>query len=267
MKANLRGRICEEDKPRDHGPPSKDILVNSFDEQGAKEFRAQVLALANLGGPELPIVVYIDSYGGYADSLASMLETMDEVPNVFVTVAIGKAVSCGAILLSHGDYRFCGRYARVMIHEVKSGAYGSVDDMKNDTKETERLNLMFMELLAKNCGLPGFKELKEKLRAHDGDDIWMGPDEAVAFGICDLIGMPKLVPVIQYQCAALPAKPPRRIMTQETKDLLTGKMPKEEDDILKTMDKLEKQLTSLPKQAKKPQPAKKVKKVVKKGKK
>jgi ATP-dependent Clp protease protease subunit len=224
LKATCKQKNCE-GETRDNSPLSKEITVNSFDEGSAREFRAQVLAQAAMGGPELPIVVYIDSYGGYADSLASMLETMDEVPNAFITVAIGKAVSCGAILLSHGDYRFCGRYARVMIHEVKSGSYGSVDDMKNEAKETERLNLVFMELLAKNCGLASFKELKEKLRAHDGNDIWMGPQEALDFGIADFVGMPKLAPIVQYQCGVMPPKPPRRILTQEVKDVMVGKEP------------------------------------------
>lgn len=224
MQVNMRQKNCDREQPDNHAF-SKEIVVNHFNEDSAREFRMQVLHHAMLGGPDLPIIIYIDSYGGDADSLASMLETMDEVPNAFITVAIGKAVSCGAILLSHGDYRFCGRYARVMIHEVKSGAYGDIDDLKNDVKETERLNEVFMDLLAKNCHLPGFKELKEKMRAHDGGDMWMGPEAALAFGIVDFVGMPKLLPVIQYQCAVLPPKAPRREITPEIKKMMIGKAP------------------------------------------
>lgn len=224
MQVNMRQKNCDREQPDNHAF-SKEILINHFNEESAREFRNQVLQQAAMGGPELPIVVYIDSYGGDADSLASMLETMDEVPNSFITVAIGKAVSCGAILLSHGDYRFCGRYARVMIHEVKAGVYGDIDDLKNDVSETVRLNEMFMDLLAKNCHLTGFKELKEKMRAHDGGDMWMGPEAALAFGLVDFVGVPKLMPVIQYQCAVLPAKAPRREVTAEIKQLMLGKTP------------------------------------------
>ena len=55
------------------------------------------------------------------DCLASMIETMDEVPNPIITVAHGMAMSCGAVLLSHGDIRFVGKNSRIMVHEVSGG--------------------------------------------------------------------------------------------------------------------------------------------------
>lgn len=189
---------------------TKEIYVTSFTEKSAQQFREQVQEVVGEYGPDRPIVVYIDSYGGFVDSLASMLETMDEVPNPFITVAIGKSMSCGAILLSHGDYRFCGRYARVMVHEVQSGAWGNVRSMKNDVNEVLRLNCRMMELLAKNCGMKSYEELKERFKQKDADELWMSPEDALKFGIVDYVGMPKLIPVSTYQCGVLPEKPSRR---------------------------------------------------------
>lgn len=122
---------------------SDEIWVIKFDEESAQEFREQVIR-ASRNDPTQPIVVYIDSYGGLVDSLAKMIETMDEMPNPFITVCMGKAMSCGAVLLSHGDIRWCGKHSRVMVHEVSSGTQGDVNDMKADAQEADRLNKWFM---------------------------------------------------------------------------------------------------------------------------
>jgi len=186
-----------------------EIWVHEFTEKSAAAFRRQVLSEVERTGPEKPITIYIDSYGGYADSLAVMLATLDEIPNAVITVAVGKAMSCGAILLSHGDGRFCEKYARVMVHEISCGTYGNIKTLVNDTKEAVRLNKLLMELLAKNCGMKSYEELKQRLKENDADEIWMSAEDAKAFGIVDQIGMPKIVSVHNWQCMLPAAKPPR----------------------------------------------------------
>lgn len=176
---------------------TQEIWVNKFDEESAREFRKAVMSIAKCD-PTRPIVVYIDSYGGSVDSLATMIETMDEVPNTIITACIGKAMSCGAILLSHGDVRFCGKHSRIMIHEVSSVSYGNVHDMDADVVETKRMNRYFMGLLAKNCGLSSYEELRNILKRHDGREIFMGPKEALEFGIVDAVGLPNISTTLTY---------------------------------------------------------------------
>jgi len=200
---------CEEHDRDNEVVESDEIWITQFTEKSAQQFRRQVLKKA-ADSPDKPIVIYIDSYGGYVDSLATMLETMDEVPNPFITVASGKSMSCGAVLLSHGDYRFCGQYSRVMVHEISGFLYGNVRSLTNDAVEMVRLNVKVMDLLAKNCGFKGYQELKEVFKKKDADELWMGPDDALKFGIVDHVGMPKVIPVAAYQCAIIPPKPSRR---------------------------------------------------------
>lgn len=185
---------------------SDEIWVTEFDEEGAQVFRNQVLKTSRMD-PTAPIVVYIDSYGGLVDSLATMIETMDEVPNPFVTVAIGKAMSCGAILLSHGDIRWCGNHSRIMIHEVSGGAAGDVHDAYADIVETKRLNKHFMGLLAKNCGIEGgYEGLRKLIKGRDGRDLYLTASDAVEFGIVDAVGVPKVEPVVIYNVSKVPEK-------------------------------------------------------------
>lgn len=182
-----------------------EIWVTEFTEKSAQEFREQVLLRADPEGINV-IPIYIDSYGGYVHSLAKMIETMDEVPNRFVTVCMGKAMSCGAILLSHGDMRFCGKYSTVMVHNVISGDYGDVTSLRANADETERLNKLFCGLLAKNCNMT-YDKLQELIKAStDSKDMYMGADSALKFGIVDRIGVPELIPVINWACEVVPVK-------------------------------------------------------------
>lgn len=191
---------------KSHDRNSNEIWVNEFTEDSARDFREAVLDAAKVD-PRKPIVVYIDSYGGLADALASMIETMDAVPNPFVTVAVGKAMSCGAILLSHGDVRFCGRLSRIMVHEVSGGAAGDTHDVHADAVELKRINKLLMGLLARNCDIKGgYDAIRKIIKDRDGRDYYMSADAAIKFGIVDFIGLPKVERVNLYQVSVIPEK-------------------------------------------------------------
>jgi ATP-dependent Clp protease protease subunit len=186
---------------------SNEIWVTKFDEDHAQKFRQQVLESSKID-PNKPVVIYIDSYGGYVDALAKMVETLDEIPNPVVTVCMGKAMSCGAILLSHGDVRFLGAHSRVMVHEVSSGTYGDVHDMHADVKETVRLNEHFMGLLAHNCGFKNYAELRSVIKDQDGRDRYLFGEDAIKFGIVDVIGLPKITGRLSYEVSKQSRKQP-----------------------------------------------------------
>jgi ATP-dependent Clp protease protease subunit len=182
----------------------KEIVVNSFDEQAAREFREQVVSQSQRD-PSSPIVIYIDSYGGYLDSLNMMLETMHQVPNQFITVCIGKAMSCGAVLLAAGDHRFCGRHSRVMIHQSTSGAYGPAESLQKEIDECKRLNDKFMTFLAKRCK-KDLRQLKQIIKDNESRDLFLDADECKKFGIVDFVGTPSIKPILLYHIDVTPEK-------------------------------------------------------------
>lgn len=185
---------------------SDEIWVNEFTEESARDFRESILEVSRVD-PNKPIVIYIDSYGGQVDALAAMIETMDQIPNPFVTVACGKAMSCGAILLSHGDVRFCGKHSRIMIHEVSGSTGGDVHDMHADAIEAKRLNSHFMGILAKNCNIKGgYDALRKLIKSRDGRDNFLSADQAKQFGIVDVIGLPKVEKSCFYRVELVPEK-------------------------------------------------------------
>jgi ATP-dependent Clp protease protease subunit len=128
------------------------IRVNKFDEEAAKEFCSAMSLAQNTGQTVVPVI--IDSYGGQVYSLMSMIGAIKASKVPVATVVEGKAMSCGAILFSFGaeGMRYMDPDATLMIHDVSSGAFGKIEELKSDVREAERLNKKVYEMMAKNCG-------------------------------------------------------------------------------------------------------------------
>lgn len=189
-----------------HSSSSDEIWVTEFTQEAAQEFREKLLEESR-ENPSRPIIVYIDSYGGQVDALAKMIATMDEIPNPIITACMGKSMSCGAILLSHGDVRFCDPHSRVMIHRVSSWTQGDTNEMKNDVAETERLNKYWLGFLATNSNMDdGYDDLEKYIKSKDGSDRYLTAAEAKKFKIVDVVGRPKIVSATIYEVVSGPDK-------------------------------------------------------------
>ena len=165
------------------------IYVNEFTNKSAKEFSQKMAVAHNTGQPIIPII--IDSYGGEVYSLMNMISEIMNSDLPIMTIAQGKAMSCGAVLLSFGDdgMRYADPNATIMIHDVASGAFGKVAELKSDVKEAERLNKKIFSMVDVNCNQPnGFfmKKLKEKDRA----DWYLTAKKAKKFNLVNHLRVP-----------------------------------------------------------------------------
>jgi ATP-dependent protease ClpP protease subunit len=105
------------------------IRVNKFDEDSAKEFN-QHMSIAQCTGQNV-IPVVIDSYGGEVYSLMTMIDSIKASRVPVATIVEGKAMSCGAVLLTCGapGMRFASPHSTIMIHEVASAGRGKVEEI------------------------------------------------------------------------------------------------------------------------------------------
>ncbi len=100
------------------------------------------------------------------------------------TVCVGLAASMGAFLLAAGTKgkRSSLRHSRIMIHQPLGGARGQASDIRIQADEIlflkERLNTELSERTGKD-----YDTIKE-----DTDrDFYMSPNEAVEYGLIDLV--------------------------------------------------------------------------------
>ena len=128
------------------------------------------------------VLMYIDSPGGSVKSGLSMVDTINYVDCDISTVNIGMAASMGSILLGCGvkGKRAALPHSRVMLHQVSSGAQGTVSDMQISLNEAIKYNTELFELLGEYTDKKPEQVIKDATR-----DFWLNAEEAKAYGLID----------------------------------------------------------------------------------
>jgi ATP-dependent Clp protease protease subunit len=174
------------------------IRVNKFDEESAKDFCSAMSLAQNTGQTVIPVI--IDSYGGQVYALMSMIAAIKASKVPVATVVEGKAMSCGALLFSFGaeGMRYMDADATLMIHDVSSGAWGKVEELKADVREAERLNKKVYEMMAKNCGKePGY--FLDIVHSKGHADWYLDADEARRHNLANHARLPTLTATVDVK--------------------------------------------------------------------
>lgn len=167
------------------------ITLNKIDETSANTFRQSLYKIEISHQPIIPII--IDSYGGYVHSMLTIVDLIESCIKPVYVICTGKAMSAGILLSACAPKgnRYIAKSASVMIHEVSSGNYGKVEELKVSTKEVERLNTLMFSKLDKCCEQEqGF--FLEEIHKRKHADWYLTPEEAVEVGIYDYVGIPTL---------------------------------------------------------------------------
>lgn len=160
------------------------VLHGDVNEHTISSVIAQLLHLANLS--RKPIHMVVSTYGGSVDEMFSLYDTIKFLPCPVHTIALGKVMSAGVLLLAAGEKgkRLIGRSARIMMHPVSGGMYGNVFEILNESKEHTRLHDLMVDAL----------ECETKMKRADvqkimkaGHDYYITAEEAIKLGIVDRI--------------------------------------------------------------------------------
>ena len=144
--------------------------------------QAQLMFLDSLDSTD--ITMHIDSPGGSVKSGLSMVDVMDYISSDIRTINTGMAASMGSVLLGAGTKGKRGslRFSRTMLHQSSGGAGGNIQDARITMIEWEKINNTLFELLGGYCGKD-----TETVKNDASRDLWLGSDEALAYGIIDEI--------------------------------------------------------------------------------
>jgi ATP-dependent protease ClpP protease subunit len=165
------------------------VTVNSFDDDGVKNFRKAMEKAHHTGQTVIPIL--IDSYGGSVYGCLDMISNLKKSSLPVHTIITGKAMSAGAILFGMGQTRWMSEHATIMLHDASMGTEGKTEEIKSDANELERLNKLIFKLVAQNCGQP--EDYFEKIVHQKGHADWyLTSKEAKKHKLCTHIGIPEL---------------------------------------------------------------------------
>lgn len=158
------------------------VLHGDVNEHTISTVIAQLLHLANLS--DKPIHLVVSTYGGSVDEMFSLYDTIKFLPCPVYTIALGKVMSAGVLLLAAGEKgkRLIGPSARIMMHPVSGGMYGNVFEVLHESNEHKRLHDLTVDALERETKMKRV-EIEKIMKA--GHDFYITAADAIKFGIVD----------------------------------------------------------------------------------
>jgi len=177
-------------------PEKSYVLINEFTEKSFGALIKDSEEVIRTGQDFLPIV--IDSFGGYCHSLFGMIDFLRQVDIPVITVAVGKAMSCGALLLSAGQERYVAPNASIMVHEISTFQWGKMTDIANNTREAKRMNKLLFKILDRNTGQKSgyWKSLCNK---NKNADVYLTANQCKKHNLATHIGIPHIETTIEVK--------------------------------------------------------------------
>lgn len=163
------------------------FLVGPVEDTVASVVIAQLLFLWSENADK-DIHMYINSPGGAVSSGLSIYDTMQYVSCDVATYCIGQAASMGAFLLAAGakGKRLTLPNSRMMLHQPSGGSQGVAADIEIQAREILAMRQRLNEILAEHTGQP-----VDRIAEDTDRDYWMSPQEALDYGIVDVIKHPE----------------------------------------------------------------------------
>ena len=167
------------------------FLGSEVDDHVANLIAAQLLFL-EADDPDKDISLYINSPGGSAYAGMAIYDTMQYVTPHVQTICVGIGMSAAAMILCGGapGKRMALPNAKIMIHQGSAGFRGTPADIEIHAQEILETTRRMAEIVARHSGKP----VEQVMRDIDRDRF-MGPEEALAYGLIDSIVSPRTAPL------------------------------------------------------------------------
>lgn len=161
------------------------FLCDVVDNDSAKRVIRQLWYLEMTGAGK-PILLIINSPGGSTDAGFAIWDQIKLISSPITTLITGLAASFGSILslAAPKGRRFATRSSRIMIHQplISGVMQGVASDIEITSKEIDRTTDALVKIYRDASGKD-----EETIRKAIDRDTWMGPEEAIRFGILDKI--------------------------------------------------------------------------------
>lgn len=167
------------------------IWVNHFGEEDVQDFYRHFYAL-EFFSDVTEITVFVNSFGGELHNFLAMRSLIKQASKPVATVAVGKAMSCGALLAMSGTpgYRFASLECEFMIHEViGSEIVGKNSDIAATAINFAHLNKKIFQYMEEDTKLTAL-EWKEKIQKVNNADLFFDSKKAQRYGMVDHVGLP-----------------------------------------------------------------------------
>jgi ATP-dependent Clp protease protease subunit len=159
------------------------FLGTPVDDEIANLTIAELLHLES-EDPDKDISLYINCPGGSVYAGLAIYDTMQFVKPAITTIAVGMAMSLGALLLAAGakGKRLALPNAKVLIHQLSGGFEGQASDIEIQAREAIALKRRMEEIIAQHTG-----QQLEQVATDMERDYFMAAEEAMEYGLIDKV--------------------------------------------------------------------------------
>ncbi len=168
------------------------FLGTEIDDHVANVITAQLLFL-EAEDPDKDIALYVNSPGGSAYAGMAIYDTMQFVKPDVCTTCVGMAMLAAAMILCGGaaGKRSALPNSKIMIHQGSAGFRGTPADIEIHAKEILSTTRRMAEIVARHSS----RDVEQVMRDIDRDRF-MTPEEAVDYGLIDLVTSARGAPVV-----------------------------------------------------------------------
>ena len=159
------------------------IMGSPVEAESANLIVAQLLFLSSID-PDRTIQLYVNSPGGQVYSGFAIYDTMQQIPALVATTAVGITASFGTILLTAGErgMRAALPHATIHLHQPLGGVQGQATDLVIQAKEYQRMKDKLLDILVERTGQP-----RARLEADNERDVYFDAHAAVKYGLIDYV--------------------------------------------------------------------------------
>ncbi|MBT9293196.1 MULTISPECIES: ATP-dependent Clp protease proteolytic subunit [Hyphomicrobiales] len=158
------------------------LITGTITQELARDVTARLLALSHVS--KEPINVIVCSPGGHVESGDMIHDMIRFVSAPVRMIGVGWVASAGALIYISvpKERRFCLPNTRFLLHQPSGGAGGPATDIEIQAREIikmrDRLNGMFSVATGQTL---------QKVEKDTDRDYWMGPEEAIAYGLVNKV--------------------------------------------------------------------------------
>ena len=163
---------------------SRTVLVfGTINDQSAADTVRRLIAL-DAASPKEPIDMLVSSPGGHlesGDTVHDVIRFISAPVRMIGTGWVGSAAT-HLFLSVPKERRFCLPQTRFLIHQPSGGAGGQATDIAIMAREIIKARERIAKVIARETGQP-----LEKVQVDIERDNWMGPEEAIEYGLISRI--------------------------------------------------------------------------------
>ena len=158
------------------------LITGTITQELARDVTARLLALSHVS--KEPINVIVCSPGGHVESGDMIHDMIRFIAAPVRMIGVGWVASAGALIYISvpKERRFCLPNTRFLLHQPSGGAGGPATDIEIQAREIikmrDRLNQMFADATGQSLA---------KIEKDTDRDYWMGPDEAIKYGLVEKV--------------------------------------------------------------------------------